>query len=125
MIQRVSRSVLSGSLPCHGLVACQASLSVGCSRQEYLSGLPFPSPGDLTDPGIEPTSPALQANSLPSQPPGKPQSGAEQFLILRTIDSPVLGDSLLCSWPVRCGVFRSIRDFLASTHCMPGALCQL
>ena len=48
-------------------------LSMGFSRQEYWSGLPFPSPGDLSDPGIEPESPALQANSLLSEPPGKPQ----------------------------------------------------
>ena len=41
------------------------------SRQEYWNELPFPSPGDLPDPGIEPTSPALQADSLPSEPPGK------------------------------------------------------
>ena len=71
MIQSVSCSVLSDSLPPHGLVACQASLSMGFSRQEYLSGLPFPSPGDLPDPGIEPMSPALQANSLASEPPVK------------------------------------------------------
>ena len=45
---------------------------MGFSRQEYCSGLPFPSPGDLPDPGIEPRSPALQADSLPSVPPGKP-----------------------------------------------------
>ena len=45
-------------------VACQAPLSVGFSRQEYWSGLPFPSPGDLLDPGFEPRSPALQADSL-------------------------------------------------------------
>ena len=53
-------------------VTCQAPLSIGFSRQEYWSGLPFPSPGDLPDPGIEPRSPALQADSLPSEPPGKP-----------------------------------------------------
>ena len=47
-------------------VAYQASLSVGFSRQEYWSGLPFPAPGDLPDPGIEPRSPALQADALPS-----------------------------------------------------------
>ena len=45
-------------------VARQAPLFVGFSRQEYWSGLPFPSPGDLPDPGIEPGSPALQADSL-------------------------------------------------------------
>ena len=49
------------------IVACQAPLSMGCSRQEYWSGLPFPSAGDLPDPGIEPTSPALQADSLPTE----------------------------------------------------------
>ena len=45
-------------------IACQAPLSMGFSRQEYWSGLPFPSPGDLSHPGIEPRSPALQADSM-------------------------------------------------------------
>ena len=53
-------------------VAHQAPLSMGFSRQEYWSGLPFPSPGDLPNPGIEPGSPALQADSLPTEPLGKP-----------------------------------------------------
>ena len=53
----------------HGLVACQAPLSMGFSRQEHWSGLPFPSPGDLPNPGNEPRSPALQADSLPAEPP--------------------------------------------------------
>ena len=48
-------------------VACQAPLSVGFSIQEYWSGLPFPSPGDLPDPGIKPRSPALQAHSSPTE----------------------------------------------------------
>ena len=48
-------------------VAHQAPLSMGFSRQEYWSGLPFPSPGDLPDPGIESWSPALQADSLPTE----------------------------------------------------------
>ena len=55
-------------------IAFQAPLSMGFSRQEYWSGLPFPSPGDLPDPRIEPTSPlspALQADSLPAEPLGK------------------------------------------------------
>ena len=51
-------------------IAHQALLSMGFSRQEYWSGLPFPSPGDLPNPGIEPGSPALQADPLPSKPPG-------------------------------------------------------
>ena len=54
-------------------VAYQASPSMGFSRQEYQSGLPFPPPGDLPDPGIEPRSPALQEDALPSEPPGKPR----------------------------------------------------
>ena len=58
-------------------VAYQASLSMGFSRKEYWSGLPFPSPGDLPDPGVKPGSPALQADVLPSEPPGKPQWEAE------------------------------------------------
>ena len=48
-------------------IARQASLSMGFSSQEYWSGLPLPSPGDLPDPGIEPRSPALQADSLPTE----------------------------------------------------------
>ena len=53
-------------------LARQAPLSMGFSKQDYWSVLPFPSPGDLPDPGIEPQSPALQADSLPSELPGKP-----------------------------------------------------
>ena len=52
-------------------IAYQAPLSMGFSRQEYWSGLPFPSPEDLPDRGIEPGSLALQADALPSEPPGK------------------------------------------------------
>jgi len=51
--------------------ACQAPLSMGFSRQEYWSGLPSPPPGHLPNLGIEPRSPALQADYLPSEPPGK------------------------------------------------------
>ena len=56
-------------------VAHQAPPSMGLSRQEYWSGLPFPSPGDLPDQGIEPVSPRLQADALPS---GKPRTGLPQ-----------------------------------------------
>ena len=52
----------------------QAPPSMAFSRQEYWSGLPFPSPGDLLDQRIEPWSPALQADALPSEPPGEPWS---------------------------------------------------
>ena len=55
-------------------VTYQAPSSMGFSRQEYWSGLPFPSPGDLPYPRIEPGSPTLQADALTSEPPGKPES---------------------------------------------------
>ena len=70
-------------------VACQAPLSMGFSRQGYWSGLPFPSPGDLPDPGIEPRSPALQAVSLPIELPRKLLGGG--WVPLNT--SPTLLDS--------------------------------
>ena len=54
-------------------VAHQAPLSMEFSRQDYRSGLPFPSPGDLPDPGIQPGFPVLQADALLSEPPGKPR----------------------------------------------------
>ena len=54
-----------------GTVACQAPLTMGFSRQEYWTGLPCPPPGDLPDPGIKSRSPALQAESLLSELPGK------------------------------------------------------
>ena len=64
-------------------VACQASLSMGFSRQEYWHGLPFPSPGYLTDPGIKPISfksPALQADSLPLSHLGNPRNTLRSIL---------------------------------------------
>ena len=66
--QSLSRVQLSETL---WTVACQVPLSMGFSRQEQWSGLPFPSPGDIPNPGTEPTSPTLQADSLPSETPGK------------------------------------------------------
>ena len=86
MKRKVSLTVVSDSL--RSYVACLAPLLMGFSWQEYWSwvankecwhihkntrhGLPFPSPGDLPNLGIEPTSPALQADSLPTEPLGKP-----------------------------------------------------
>ena len=69
----LSHSVVSDSL-ISWTVACQVPLSMGFSRQEYWSGLPFPTLGDFPHPGMEPGSPALQADSSPSEPPGKPIS---------------------------------------------------
>ena len=63
-----SCSVMSDSFATPWTAALQAPLSMEFSRQEHWSGLPFPSPGDLPTPGIEPGSPALQADSLPFEP---------------------------------------------------------
>ena len=68
-VKSLSRVRLSATL---WTVAHQAPLSMGFSRQEQWIGLPFPSPGDLPNPGIEPRSPILQADGLSSEPPGKP-----------------------------------------------------
>ena len=59
-------------------VAHKAPPSMGFSRQEYWSGFPFPSPGKLPDPGIKPRSPALEADALTSEPPGKPLLSAKR-----------------------------------------------
>ena len=62
------------------IVACQAPLSVGFPRQECRSGLPFPSPGDLPGPGLQPTSPALAGGLFTTEPPGKPCMTLEQVI---------------------------------------------
>ena len=64
----LSCSIVSDSFVIPWTVAHQTPLSTEFSRQEYWSGLPFPSPGDLPDPGIEPGSPTLQVDSLPTKP---------------------------------------------------------
>ena len=68
----------------HKTVACQAPLFMGFSRREYWSGLPFSSPGDLPNSGIEPGSPALQEHSLPTELQGKP--GDKDDRVLMTAD---------------------------------------
>ena len=75
-------------------VGHQAPLSMEFSRQEYSSELPFPSPGDLPDPGIEPRSPALQADSLPSEPPGKLSA---QLSSVQLLSRSTLCDFMDCS----------------------------
>ena len=67
-------------------VAYQAPRSMGFSRQEYWSGLPFPSPRDLPNPGIEPGSPTLQTDALLSKPPRKPG------LLIRNVELVLKGD---------------------------------
>ena len=73
-------------------VAYQAPPSMGFSRQECWSGLPFSSPGDLSNPGIEPGSPTLRADALPSEPPGKPktQKGTRNSSLLGAHGGPFM-----------------------------------
>ena len=73
-VKLFSRVFVTQTLVTQWTVASQVPSSMGFSRQEYWSGLPFPSPGDLPDPGIKPRSPTLQADALPSEPPGKPSA---------------------------------------------------
>ena len=91
-------------------VACQAPLSMGFSRQEYWSGLPFPPPRDLPNPGIKPRYRALRADSLPSEPPGK--SGFKHKPSLQT---PVPYLLLLTS-----SKFRMFQDVKSQMEGFPG-----
>ena len=80
-------------------VAYRAPPSMGFSRQEYWSGLPFPSPGDLPDPGIEPGSPTFQADALTSEPPGKPVAQKEEaFSVVKTVKRQWITMSSLKCW---------------------------
>ena len=76
----VAKLFLTAVTPCP--VAHQAPLSMGFPRPKYQSGLPFPSPGDLPNPGIQPGFSALQANSLPIEPPGEPNQYQGEVPIL-------------------------------------------
>ena len=78
------------------------------SRQEYWSGLPFPSPGDLPEPGIKPRSPALQADPLPSEPPWKPPN------FLKQPSFPSLPFFLTC-WRIK-RLWKSLQDIGAGTN---------
>ena len=82
MLLLFSHYVGSYSFAIWRTVAHQAPLSMGLSRQEYWSGLPCPSPGDLPDPGIKSGSLALRADVLPSEPPGNPNMYTEYQLRL-------------------------------------------
>ena len=99
-------------------VAYKGSLSMELSRQEYWSRLPFPSPGDLPHPGIEPRPPALQADTLPSEPPGKPinlymphQIGKISKTKREPWEQPVSGDL-----PWRRHLTRMNSQFLMEKH---------
>ena len=87
-------------------MAHQAPLSMEISRKEYWSGLLFPSPGDRPDPGFKPGSPVLQADSLPSGPPGKPQG-----LVKESIRASVRNNLGMVVKEVRAVTEQNLQDF--------------
>ena len=104
---------------------------MGFSGQEYWSWLPFPSPGDFPDPGTEPRSPALQVDSLPSEPPGKPLELSCQFSSVQSLSHVWLFVTL---WAAACQAALSITNplslfkFMSSESVMPSnylILCHL
>ena len=114
-----SHSVPSDSLWPRGL----APQSTEFSRQEYWSGLPFPCPGDLPDPGIEPGSPALQADALPSESPGKLVSvlGLVLFLLFsQCLLCSLLSHITVCHQIILyCFMYKNLRavHFHSACHC--------
>ena len=112
----LSRSVVSDSAT-PWTVALQAPLSMEFSRQEYWKGLPCPPPGDLPHPAIEPSSPTLQAHSLPAEPPGKPMNtGVDSLSLLQGIfPTQESNQGLLhCRWILYQLSYRGL--FLVSMH---------
>ena len=102
---------------------------MGFSRQEYWSGLSFPSPGDLPDPGIEPGSPALEADALTSEPPGKPSESEEELknflmkvkeksekvgLKLNIWKTKIMTSDPITSWQTEGEKVEAVTDFLFS-----------
>ena len=83
-------------------VGYEAPLSMGFSRQECWSGLPFPSPGDLPNPGIQPGSPTLQPDTLPSEPPGRSLYTKKNVKVLVTQSCLTLCNSMDYSPPGFC-----------------------
>ena len=93
-----SCSVVSDSFATPWTVDHQAPLSMGFSRKEYWSGLPFPSPGDLSDSGIESPSPATSGMFFTAEPPGKPLTTTAKLMHLPdTVHNPFLED-FLAKW---------------------------
>ena len=105
-------------------VAYQAPPSMGFSRQEYWSGLPFPSPGDLADPGVKPGSPSFQADALTSEPPGKDGIPSENSLTEKKKDLRKILNTKAESWAclitvkdLTCSIFTRSPPLVISSFC--------
>ena len=95
-------SVVSNYLGHHGLQPARLLCPWGFSWQKCWSGLPCPSPGDLPKPGIEPRSPALKADSLPSKPPGKPH-GPRQVATYSLLSETLYAWLYICAGQMKEG----------------------
>ena len=106
-------------------VAYQAPLSVGFLRQEYWSGLPFPSPGDLPYPEIKPRFPALQADSLPSEQSGKPRTRKKPYKNYTEMSFKTLSQIISCtSWGWQCSQCVSLwKTHLEGSNCFCFLVC--
>ena len=119
-------------------VARQAPLSLGFSRQEYWSGLAYSSPGDLPDRGIEPRFPGLQEDSLPSEPPGKPniKHSINQICLKRVCNQRKSEEVVVGELPLEKGCLattyrrhllggtpRTRKRSSSSSGCLPAATC--
>ena len=91
-------------------VAHKSPLSMGFSRQEYWSGLPWPPPGDLPNPGIESMSPELQVDSLPLEPPGKPKQRLEEHKEFIFISSLMASEGKVLQVTLCCLEMPSVRQ---------------
>ena len=114
----LSRSLVSDFLQPHGL-GCQAPRSMGFSRQEYWSGLPCPPPEDLPNPGIKLRSPASQADSFLSEPPGKPYNSKSEVKVkslscVRLFETPW---TIACQAPLSMGFSR--QEYCSGLPCPP------
>ena len=103
---------------------CSPPASMGFSRQEYWSGLPFPSPRDLPDPGIEPGSPVLQVDSLLSEQPGKPIKGIHTGLSHTLSLYWNITTHRTCENVLRCGIVKettaALSKLMFPKHSLPG-----
>ena len=109
-------------------IAHQAPLSMGFPRQEYWRGLPFPSPGDLPDPGIEPVFPALASGFFTTGPPGKPHYlfyyAIKLSLSISIVVTKIMASGPITSWQIDGETMETVRDFIlggskitADGHC--------
>ena len=96
-------------------VATRLLCPLGFSRQEYWSGLPFPPPGDLPNPGIKPSFPTLQVDSLPSEPPGKPIFLKNRLYVFGGKAISIIFSHIhLCFLKLRCNLHIGLPKWLSS-----------